>query len=213
MYVWKDTESFFQNRLNNSFIRESHVRNVEIFPVNFNSVDEAGFIINNWISNATKNQISTLYKADAIRGVKLLLANTIYFRGEWKHAFNETIAAPFETTERLIKSVPTMKNTLTLRSGDIVLRNGFTGRWVEIPYAGNDYSMVVILPLQKHHLDVFIHSMRSSDFIEILKQLDSSYKKLVHLSLPKFSVQSTFSLVNTLLKVYIVIIMCSIFFK
>lgn len=158
-------------------------------------------MINNWISNATKNQISSIYKADSIRNVKLLLANTIYFHGEWKYGFNETITERFETTERLVKNVAMMKNMVTLRAGNIQLPNGFTGQWVELPYQGNDFSMVVILPLQRHHLDSFIQSMRPSDFSDILKQLDSSFKKRVHLSLPKFSVQSTFSMVNVLLKV------------
>lgn len=131
----------------------------------------------------------------------MLFATTIYFAKQWKYAFNETFPDRFETTEQLFKSVPMMKGIFTIRSGDMTLRNGFTGRWVELPYAGNDFSMILIAPFQRHYLDEFIRSMDASDFTSIFKQLDGSYKKKVHLEIPKFNVGSTFSLVNTLLKV------------
>lgn len=188
-------------RLNNSFIREAHSREVEIFPVNFNSIEESDYIINNWIANATKNQISSIYKPDPMRGVKLLMANTIYFRGEWKYGFNETVTERFETTEKLIKNVPMMKNTASLRSGGLNLRAGVTGRWIEMPYLSSDFSMVVVLPEQRHQLDALISAMQPSDFQAIFDQLTHSYKKHVHLSLPKFTAQSTFSMVNVLIKV------------
>lgn len=188
-------------RLNNSFIREAHSREVEIFPVNFNSIEESDYIINNWIANATKNQISSIYKPDPKRGVKLLMANTIYFRGEWKYGFNETVTERFATTDKLTKMVPMMKNLAQLRSGGLTLRAGITGRWVELPYQSSDFSMVVILPEKRHRLDELIYSMQPHDFHEIFDQLNHSYKKRVHLSLPKFTAQSTFSMVNVLLKV------------
>lgn len=188
-------------QLNNSFIREAHTREVEIFPVNFNSIEESDYIINNWIANATKNQIPSIYRPDASRGVKLLMANTIYFRGEWKYGFNETVSERFETTEKLTKNVPMMKNRAILRSGELNLRSGVTGRWVELPYLSSDFSMIIVLPEQRHQLDALIYAMQPHDFQEIFGELNHSYKKLVNLALPKFTVQSTFSLVNVLLKV------------
>lgn len=169
--------------------------------VNFNKPDESSYAINNWISNATNNYIRNIFKHDLNRPVRMLLANTIFFNGEWKYGFNEVKVEPFETTDKLIKNVPMMKNLNSFRSNSITLRNGFTGRWLEIPYIGDEYSMVIIIPQQRHYLDEFIRSMRNNDFQDILKQLSSSYKKLVHLSMPKFTVSSSFSVLNAILKV------------
>lgn len=96
-----------------------------------------------------------------------------------------------------------MKSLNLFRSNSIILRNGLTGLFVEIPYRGDDFSMVIVIPQQRHYLDEFIRSMRNIDFQDILKQLSSSYKKLVHLSMPKFSVSSSFSVLNSILKVTI----------
>lgn len=168
--------------------------------------DASSYVINNWVANATNNYIKSIYKPDFNRPVRMVLANTIYFNGEWKFGFNEVKNERFETTDKLAKIVPMMKNVVSLRASAITLRNGFTGQWIELPYRGDDFSMVIILPQQRHYLDEFIRSMRTSDFNDILNQLSSSYRSLVHLSMPKFSVSSSFSILNAILKVSLILI-------
>lgn len=189
------------HRLNNSFLQEANARNIGVIPVNFNSADESSNVINRWVSNATNNKIQNIFKPDDRRGTRTLLANTIFFNGEWRFGFNDVAIEPFYTNDQTSKSVEMMKNIASLRAGKIMLRNGFTGQWVEMPYKGDEYSMVLIVPEQRYYLDEFIRSMRPSDFSEILSNLTSSYKKMVHLSLPKFQAVSSFSVVNVLLKV------------
>lgn len=177
------------------------MRGIEIISVDFNNIEEASYTINAWIANTTRNQINSLFKGDKARGSKLLLANTINFRGKWKHQFNQTVLERFEVTETQFKPVPMMKNFVSLRTGDITFQNGFGARWVEIPYQGNEFAMIIVLPIQRHYLDTILRTMNANDFSAIFTKLDNSYKKLVHLSLPKFTIRSTFSLVNVLLKV------------
>lgn len=195
---------FTQNfRLNSSFEQAAHERSIDLIPVNFASADEAKYVINNWVANATNNYIRELITSPDGLGTdsKVILTNSIYFSGEWKYGFTDSKVEPFFTTEQLSKNVKMMKNLASLRAGTILLRNGFSGQWVELPYRGDDFSMVLITPIQKHYLDDFIRSMRPNEFADIIKQLSSPYKKLVHLSVPKFSASSSFSMVNVLLKV------------
>lgn len=188
-------------RLNNSFINAAHEREVDIVPVNFESADETKYVINNWVANATNSRIKELIKDTFSSDTQVILTNSLYFNGEWKYGFNEVKIEPFFTTEKLSKNVQMMKNLVSLRCGAINLRNGFQGQWVELPYRGDEFSMVLIVPTQRHYLDEFIRSMQANEFAEIMKQLTSPYKKLVHLSMPKFTVSSSFSVVNVLLKV------------
>lgn len=182
-------------------MQEANVRNIGLIPVNFNSPEESSNVINHWVSNATNNKIQNIFKPDEHRGTRSLLANTIFFNGEWKFGFTDVAIEPFHTNDQSVKVVEMMKNIASLRAGKILLRNGFTGQWVELPYKGDEYSMVLIVPDQRFYLDEFIRSMRASDFSEIVGNLTSSYKKMVHLSLPKFNAVSSFSVVNALLKV------------
>lgn len=184
-------------------MKDAHERSVDIIPVNFESADETKYKINNWVANATNNRIKELVTSSDGLDIQtqVVLANSIYFNGEWKYGFNDVKPEPFYTTDNLSKTVQMMKNVISLRGGTITLRNGFSGQWIELPYRGDEFSMVIILPVQRFYLDEFIRSMRTNDFSDIFKQLSSPFKKLVHLSLPKFSISSSFSLVNVLLKV------------
>lgn len=194
------------SRLNNSFIQAAHDRDVNIVPVNFQSPDETRYVINNWVANATNNRIKEFFKPEhpISSETQVILTNSMYFSGEWKNGFNEVKTELFHTTEKLSKNVEMMKNLVSLRSNNIQLRNGLSGLWAELPYRGDEFSMVILIPNEKYHLDEFIRSMRPVDFSDIVKQLYGSYKKLVHLSMPKFTVQSSFSLVNPLLKVNLI---------
>lgn len=198
-----NSNQFLSFRLNSTFLQETRSRNVDIFNVNFESIEESSYTINNWISRATHGRIQQLYKPEAVRSARLLLATTMHFNGEWKFAFNQTVAGRFETTPTLSKTVTMMKGVMTIRAGDLVARNGYSGRWIELPYAKNDFSMIIIVPNQRHYLDELVRSVDSNEITKILKQLDSSWKKKVFLDMPKFEVGSTFSFVNALLKVSI----------
>lgn len=196
-------QHFIYFRLNDSFAKAAYERMVDIVPVNFESADETKYVINNWVANATNNRIKELIKPNEAfsSDTQVILTNSLYFSGEWKYGFNEVKMEPFHTTDKLSKSVQMMKNLVSLRTGNIYLRNGFSGQWIELPYRGDEFSMVLILPTQRHYLDEFIRSMRSNDFDDVMKQLSSPFKKLVHLSMPKFTISSSFSVVNVLLKV------------
>lgn len=61
--------------------------------------------------------------------------------------------------------------------------------------------MVLILPEIRHTLDNLIRQLTSEDIANIVAQLEDPYKRLVILKMPKFSIQSSFSLTNVLLKV------------
>lgn len=125
----------------------------------------------------------------------------MHFNGQWKYSFNQTYPGLFETTPDLRKEVTIMRGTLTIRSGEIHTRAGLSGTWIELPYAGNDFAMIIIVPNQRHALKELIDTLETTAITGILKQLDSSWKKKVNLTMPKFEVGSTFSFVQPLQRV------------
>ncbi|XP_037036325.1 plasminogen activator inhibitor 1-like isoform X1 [Bradysia coprophila] len=192
--------------LNATFVQESRSRDVSIQPVDFGNTNEALYIINNWISAATKNHIRNLFKPDHLYGLKVLLTNTMYFRGIWKTAFNEsqTTFDRFDTTDKLNRGIAFMNKVEKLRGSEFESGGGAKGTWIELPYEGNEFSMVLILPEIRHTLDHLIRQLTSADIANIIGQLEEPYKRLVYLKMPKFSIQSSFSLTNVLLKMGLV---------
>lgn len=64
--------------------------------------------------------------------------------------------------------------------------------------------MVLILPEMRHSLDNLIRQFTTTDLTNIIAQLEDPYKRLVYLKMPKFSIQSSFSVTNVLLKMGLV---------
>jgi serpin B len=75
--------------------------------------------------------------------VCLILVNAIYFKGSWASQFDQSLTsdAPFWVTPAEQVQVPMMSQTLKLRYRE---RDGL--QVLELPYAGDDLSMVVLLP-------------------------------------------------------------------
>jgi serpin B len=72
--------------------------------------------------------------------------------------------------------------------------NNNNAEWISIPYNSSD-SMVVILPRENVGIDAVLKNFNADD---IINRLDSDSYANVNLSLPKFKVESTFSLVSPL---------------
>ncbi len=112
--------------------------------IDFTEPDAARQTINRWVADQTREKIPDLLKpSDLDAGSKLVLTNAIYFRADWARPFDikDTKHGPFHRTPTDRVTVPFMRQTVALRYAEA---DGV--RVVEIPYAGHDYSMALVLP-------------------------------------------------------------------
>ena len=119
--------------------------------VDFGQSELARGTINSWVEEETKDHIKELLKAgDLDPDDKLVLANAIYFKGEWKRQFNvaQTRDGEFETEPGKKVNVRMMQH-----SGDstVKFRTYGTQSWqiLELPYRGDRLTMVVMLPTKR----------------------------------------------------------------
>ncbi|GMW04951.1 MAG: serpin [Dehalococcoides mccartyi] len=154
--------------------------------------EEARKVINDWVSDATKDKIKDLIPADGIDATtRLVLTNAIYFNAAW--------AAPFDEEN-------TQSGLFYLQNGTSVnvqmLRqienhgyyNGDDFQAVELAYAGNGLSMVIILPDEGKFAQVE-DALSGQMLAKILSSIKSNQ---INLSLPKFSFESKFTLKDAL---------------
>jgi len=154
--------------------------------------EQSRMVINNWVSDKTEGRIKDLLPSGSVSTLtRLVLTNAIYFNASWMNPFDKsnTSNAPFHLLDGSSVSVPMMKQTKALGyvSGD-------SYEAVELPYSGNELSMVVLLP-RSGQFAAFEKSLDPSSLSGILAGLKS--KNMV-LTMPRFSFDSSFGLKPTL---------------
>ncbi len=162
-------------------------------PVDFQgNPDGSRMRINDWVAEATEERITDLIPQDAIdRYTRMVLANAIYFKAAWQHTFDEagTTSRTFHLLDGSESEVPMMRQQARLRYA-----NGDGYQAVELPYEGGNVAMTILLPdAGKFHQ--FEESLSGDAVDDILKQLENEQ---VRLTMPKFEVESAFSLAETL---------------
>jgi serpin B len=157
------------------------------------SPDSSRVTINQWVTDQTEGKIKDLIPQGTIDPLtRLVLTNAIYFNAAWSQQFNamSTADAQFTRLDNSQVTVPLMHQSANFRYAE-----GANYQAIELPYDGNQLSMVVLLPAAGQ-FDSFEQSLDAKTLNSILKSLAS---KQVILSLPRFKTESSFSLRDTLM--------------
>jgi serpin B len=154
--------------------------------------EESRVTINDWVSEQTEGRIEDLIPAGVIDALtRLVLTNAIYFNAAWGSPFESSLTAdgPFHLLGGGEVTVPMMKQTESLgyASGE-----GYQA--IELPYDGHELSMVVLLP-DAGGFGGFEDALDAGRVDAIVGDL--SYRQ-VALTLPRFEVESDFSLADAL---------------
>jgi serpin B len=159
-----------------------------------NASDEARRAINEWVSDETQGKIEDLIPPGAIDTLtRLVLANAIYFKASWLNTFQQELTEDraFNLLDGSQVIAPMMNYSKPER---LRYSRGDGYQAVELPYVGEDISMVILVP-DVGKFSEFEESMNAAQFNAILDLLEA---KNVQLALPKFSFESQFSLADTL---------------
>lgn len=151
--------------------------------------------INSWVEKRTNDKIKDLLKPGLLTAdTRLVLTNAIYFKSAWQEPFKKekTQNAPFTKLDGTKVDVPLMHQT---RHCDYV--QGASFQAVELPYAGQDLSMIVMLPDRVDGLGDLEQKLSKESLAGWLEGL--VWRRVI-LSLPRFKATSEFRLKPTLSK-------------
>ncbi len=151
--------------------------------------------INDWVSSQTKDKIKDLFPAGTIdSSTRLALVNAIYFKASWQYPFpNEaTQNGVFHLLDGSQVTVPMMSDNHAAS----LYEKGNNFQAMGLPYYGGQTMMVIVLP-DEGQLASFEAGLNSSKLDSVLSGLQGSE---VELTMPKFKIESSFSLPETLEK-------------
>lgn len=144
--------------------------------------------INNWVADQTEQRIKDLIPQGAINELtRLVLTNAVYFNAAWQSPFDEkaTSSGQFSLLNGSSVTVPMMKQSTPLAYAD-----GANYQAVELPYDGQELSMVILLP-KTGQFDAFEKSLNGQALRGIIGNLK---QRQVALTMPKFEFESSFGL-------------------
>jgi serine protease inhibitor len=163
--------------------------------VDFASATEAARqTINAWVEKQTRDKIRELLKPGILTSnTRLVLTNAIYFKGNWAKQFQpkQTNDQEFTFQDGKKEKVPMMHQT-----GEFRFFANEELKVLEMPYAGDNLSMVLFLPVKKDGLPELEKQLTSENADKWLGGLHKV--KDLQVAVPKFKMESEFKLNDVL---------------
>ncbi|HEY1806309.1 MAG TPA: serpin family protein [Terracidiphilus sp.] len=163
--------------------------------VNFKvSPDSVRSTINAWVEKQTNDKIKDLLGPGVLTSsTRFVLTNAIYFKGDWEDPF---AAEATQKEEFHLSAAQWVMASMMHRTGGYSYYDGGTFQALELPYAGNEISMVVLLPKKIDGLPALEQSFASGDAGEWIRKFEPVDK--VILTLPRFTMTQQFELSSAL---------------
>ncbi|XP_069354898.1 antichymotrypsin-2-like isoform X2 [Maniola hyperantus] len=189
-----------------SFVLSAYSVLTPLAQLSLASVDEAhdelldtiGMPDDSTVEEQTNSRIKDLVDpASLTADIRALLVNAIYFKGTWKKKFDED-----KTFERVFykRMNVTTKVQMMHRNGDYMYGESqeLKSKIIEIPYQGDESSLVVVLPLDIEGINEVKEILKDPNVLE--NALKNMTEHEVELSLPKFKIETTTDLKDVLIK-------------
>lgn len=178
-----------------AFLKETKKYDAGLNYVNFKSeTEKARFAINTWVEKKTNEKIKDLISPGALDAMTgLVLANAIYFKGKWATPFDSSVTkiTPFYGMSNDSVLVPMMHKA----GHEFGYMENSLVQCLEMPYAGNNLSMVVILPKNRNELNKLEKAFTEEIFNTWMKSL---VKEKVSVFFPRCKALKSFSLTKEL---------------
>ncbi|KAL0592692.1 Neuroserpin, partial [Plecturocebus cupreus] len=204
-YVMKIANSLFvQNgfHVNEEFLQMmKKYFNAEVNYVDFSQNVAVANHINKWVENNTNNLLKDLVSPrDFDAATHLALINAVYFKGNWKSQFRPENTRTFSFTkdDESEVQIPMMYQQGEFYYGEFSDGSNEAGgiyQVLEIPYEGDEISMMLVLSRQEVPLAT-LEPLVKAQLIE--EWANSVKKQKVEVYLPRFTVEQEIDLKDVL---------------
>ncbi|XP_018335678.1 heterochromatin-associated protein MENT-like [Agrilus planipennis] len=189
-------------KLKQEFLQNLRIFESQVFMMNYSTDPIASQnFINKWTADHTNQLIQKILYSPLPASTSAVFLNTVHFKAEWETPFSDelNIMGPFQVT-------PTKQSQVTFMRGymdsvQYIENKEAKYRMLGLPYKNNELIMFIIMPTDDHehkfNLKRFIYSLKGSN---ILTEIQSAKRKQVLVTLPKFNLTNTVSLLEPMEK-------------
>ncbi|XP_057556627.1 serpin B9 [Hippopotamus amphibius kiboko] len=183
-----------------SAFKESCLRfyHAELEQVSFaKAAEQSRKQINAWVSRKTEGKIPELLPGNSVDAqTRLVLVNAVYFRGRWNEEFNRTYTRemPFRVNQKERRPVQMMFQEGTFRLARV---EEVQAQVLELPYAGEELSMLILLPDDHVALSSVEKHLTFEKFLA-WTQPDCMKSTEVEVLLPRFKLEESYDMGSVL---------------
>jgi serpin B len=154
--------------------------------------DSACRTINGWTAEQTRQRIRDLLSPEAVtQYTRLVLTNAVYFKGAWDKKFGKEATKPDDFYRA---NGPSVKLPMMHQAADFSYAEAANLQVLEMPYAGKEFSLVVLLPQR----GVKLADVEAALPTKLNEWLDHLLVHEVIVTLPKFEMATKMSLAELL---------------
>ncbi|KAK4825721.1 hypothetical protein QYF61_002139 [Mycteria americana] len=153
--------------------------------------------INGWVEERTEGKIQNLLAEGILDSLtRLVLVNAIYFKGNWEKQFNKerTAEMPFQINKKETKPVQMM---FKKDKFNMTYIGDFQTKILELPYVGNELSMIILLPDSIQDGSTGLESLeRELTYEKLIDWINPEMMDCteVRVSLPRFKLEEDYDL-------------------
>jgi serpin B len=165
----------------------------QVIPIDFGDEDAARHRINHWVEEKTGSRIKDLIPPGILDSLtRLVLVNAIYFKGEWATQFDPSL-----TSDAAFLTAPDkpVQASMMNRKAQFRYAEGEGLQILELPYNGDNLSMIVALPRAPDGMVKLEDSLAVENLENWVKDL---VEMEVEVPLPIFEITFPFRLDDTL---------------
>ncbi|XP_063238878.1 leukocyte elastase inhibitor-like [Bacillus rossius redtenbacheri] len=140
--------------------------------------------INQWVEENTAGKIRNLVSSsDVSSGTKVVLANTLYFKGTWEKGFNSSLTK--KQAFRVDSETSVQTDMMTTTDGfSFAVNKDLGAKVLALDYKGKEARMLIVLPNKVDGLAELESSISSLDKIKA-----GLFPESVEVTLPKFNIE------------------------
>ncbi|XP_006837608.1 PREDICTED: serpin B6-like [Chrysochloris asiatica] len=153
--------------------------------------------INTWVTQKTEGKITELLSPNSVNFLtKLILANAVYFKGDWDKQFKKehTQERPFKINKNEEKPVQMMFQESVFK---LTYIQEIHTQILVLPYVGKELSMIIMLPDKNTDLKTVEKEFAYEKFVEWTSP-DKMKETKVKVLLPKFKMEESYDLKKVL---------------
>jgi serpin B len=160
-----------------------------------NEEEKSRQIINHWVEEKTKDKINDLIPPDGIDNLtEMVLTNAIYFKGEWKTKFEKEYT---RRSDFYVSAKDKVEVDMMQIEGIFKFYEDEKIQAVEIPYKGDEISILVLLPMEIEGIKELENTLTKENLNTIKSKMQTGQ---IEIYLPKLRIAwGTFSLNKVLI--------------